>query len=423
MPAQNTPAQLNCAQPLFGDRLPLETPPPPHDIANGYRVNVAVIDTGAATPGATGDRSSCVLHGTAVTSVLREVAPGATVHSIRHSPREDRAEGTVAELIAAINTAREENPQIINISMVACEDTRELRDAVTAAQRDGALIVASVGNHGQCDEGVAPFPASIDGVIAVSAVSSTSPPANPSTGTLANGAPAEHSPGVQYQNGTHNLNAGRTVADYSAPGPWAQLYAPGGPVSATLDTDAGPRTIVGGPQPFIGTSFATPIISGTAALVWQAAPHLTAAEVRDILLQTATLGGAVPGSAEPLRVVNAQAAVEKALELREEHARKHPGQAGHGQAGQAHGDRAQNGHPVAPSSDALDTPGTADTSPTTVNVVNAAPVQTTAPDYSVPIALALLVSTVLIVALVARAFASESKPESGRTETTRHEAG
>lgn len=364
------PTPNTCQHPTTGPILPLDIPELPHGLATGRDIPIAVIDTGAANPGTTGDRDHCLLHGTAVASVLKEVAPRSHIHSIRHSPHVDRAEGTVEDLIHALNRAREHKAKVINISMVACEDLAALREAIAKAQDAGALVVSSIGNRGQCEEGTMPFPASVEGVIAVGAIGQRDKE------------PAEGS-----------WDAGRVPADYSAPGPWADLYAPGGPVSAQLHIDGKVHTVVGDPNPFLGTSFAAPVVSGTAALVWEILPSSDATLVSSIMLDTATHGGAVPGSSRPLLVIDPQAAVERALEIRAERASK-------------------------PINEATAMPLATDLSTT----VDTAPKVPDTPSYVVPASVAVLVCVVLIVALVVRALASDRSPASGSMDSTLHGA-
>lgn len=371
MPASHN----NCNQPIIGPALPIDVDELPHTITTGHRVPVTVIDTGAANPGTTGDRDHCLLHGTAVASVLTHIAPGADVRSVRHSPHPDRPNGTVADLINAIDRALQEKPKILNISMVTCEDTPQLREAMGRAQHQGVLVVASIGNRGQCDEGTAPYPATIESVLAVGAVEPRTP--DPAAGTW---------------------DAGRIVAQYSAPGPWADIYAPGGPVSAQLKMDGAVHTIVGDPNPFTGTSFAAPVVSGTAALIWQVLPDAPADLVRSILLDSAQHGGAVPGDTIPLKVINPHAAVELAMQHRDR-----------GREDSA-ADQGASSHDDA----------TSDHMALSVQAQTIQPVPT---DYAVPGALSLLVCSVGIVALIARAFSSDKRPASGRVDSTRHGAG
>ncbi|MDC7103114.1 S8 family serine peptidase [Corynebacterium falsenii] len=294
--------QDSCQQPTLGSAIPLDVGPGDpvadqhalehiHALTTGRDVPVAVIDTGASVPGVTGDDNHCYLHGTAVASVVKALAPGAAVTSIRHAPQTTSAQGTVADLIGAINAAVAGGARIINISMVACSGTPELSAALQRAMEGGALVVASTGNTGQCEPGTVPYPAGVEGVLAVGA--------------------------VEDPFATDSADAGRIPAPYSAPTSVVDVFAPGGPVSAQLAVGgAGGKvhTIVGDPAPFVGTSFAAPFVSATAALVWERDPGATAEQVRSILVDSAALGGAVGDMAEPLRVVDPLAAVTAAMD-------------------------------------------------------------------------------------------------------------
>ncbi|MEY8566095.1 S8 family serine peptidase [Corynebacteriaceae bacterium 7-707] len=292
-PVPQSHAQPRCDQPVFGDPIPLDVALP-HDLSTGVGVGVAVVDTGAAAPGVIadrpGDRDRCLLHGTAVAGTLRTVAPGSRVVSVRQG--DGGHDTTVADLVTALDRARagaaDHGVRVVNISVIACDDTAELREAVAAAEEAGLLLVAAAGNTGQCQDGRTPYPAALPGVLTVGGVD------------------ARH---------RDDLDAGRRPADYSVPGDWVDLHAPGGPVSALLEGpvhDRGgagtprTRTVVGDPSPFTGTSFAAPVVAGTAALVWQIRPEFTAAQVRSLLVDTAEQG-VVP-------VVSPTAAVSAALD-------------------------------------------------------------------------------------------------------------
>lgn len=268
----------------------------PHDVATGAGVGIALVDTGASSPGVVAGRAGsdldldhCVLHGSAVAGVLHAVAPDAVV--VSHRQDNDDGTGTVAGLVDALDRAvahalTSEHPQVrvVNMSLVACLDTAELRRAVTAAEDAGLLVVVAAGNSGQCPAQTAPFPASLPGVLTVGAVDTR----------------------ISDSRQVADLGPGRRPADYSVPGPWVDLHAPGGPVSTVLASTTGAVTVTGDPDPFIGTSFAAPVVSATAALVWQIRPDLTADRVREILLSTAQ-HGAVP-------VIDPAAAVTAALD-------------------------------------------------------------------------------------------------------------
>jgi type VII secretion-associated serine protease mycosin len=254
--------------------------------SKGDGVLVAVIDSGVDTdhpqlsapgkvlqgfdyirnkPGADFD---CISHGTAVASVIagdpepgigfRGVAPDAQILPLRVSDLDAGAgdTGTAVKpdvFAKAIEHAADCGAKVINLSVVMYADVPAVRYAVQYAQSEGALIVAAVGNQHQ-QQGQdqtqsqgpdpTPYPAAYPGVIGVGAI------------TI---------------NGTR--------LDASQVGPYVDLVAPGGGVLAA--------TRQHGYVFWDGTSFATPFVSGTAALVRSEFPQLSAAQVAQRLLATA----------------------------------------------------------------------------------------------------------------------------------------
>ena len=387
---------LNCQEQARDPDLHLPAPAYPHDLATGHGSTIIVVDTGVALPGATGERDSCILHGTAVATTAAQAAPGAHIHSLRHASRPDAVEGTVAELVTALEQARKVKAKhkIVNVSMVTCEPAPALEKAARELVADNALVVAPIGNMGQCDAGTATFPASLPGVLSVGAVESDTVMgaggARSAGGSAAastaggGGSPGEHpAPAV--------LNSGRVPAAYGLAGVPADIYAPGGPVVAQVGD--GPP-VVGSPEPFIGTSFAAPVVSGVAAMVWQLRPELTPAEVTGLLRETAQPGGAVDGveGLQTARVVDPSAALSLAREQLRDRAVDAADKDKHAP------DEAVAEVPVA---------------------VTAAPVAEQVTDYRVPLVLSAVLAVALVLVLVARAFASESTPPSGSPEITR----
>lgn len=424
---------LNCQEQARDPDPHLPAPAYPHDLATGHGSTIIVVDTGVALPGATGERDSCILHGTAVATTAAQAAPGAHIHSLRHAARPDAVEGTVAELVTALEQARKVKAKhkIVNVSMVTCEPAPALEKAVRELVADNALVVAPIGNMGQCDAGTATFPASLPGVLSVGAVegdTTIGAGGAGSTGgsTAASTAGGGGSPGEQPAPAV--LNSGRVPAAYGLAGVPADIYAPGGPVVAQVGD--GPP-VVGSPEPFIGTSFAAPVVSGVAAMVWQLRPELTAAEVTGLLRETAQPGGAVDGveGLQTARVVDPSAALSLAREQQRDLATRTEGQNEHGgaveraQAGLPGDPHAQGpGHEAgahdAATSGALDAPGGA--AADVPVAVTAAPVAEQVTDYRVPLVLSAVLAVALVLVLVARAFASESTPPSGSPEITRH---
>jgi membrane-anchored mycosin MYCP len=269
-------------------------------IADGSGVTVAVIDsgvrpigplTGRVVPGydligGSDGRSDCVGHGTAVASIIaarpargvgfRGLAPGATILPIRVSDAElvgGLPNGPAADasgLATAIRDAVRRGAQVLNLSLVLGADVPEVRRAVADAVAAGVVVVASVGNsHAPSGTDPTPYPAAYPGVIGVGAI-------DPS--------------GVR--------------SPASTVGPFVDVVAPGGSVTAAR--------LPGGLTVVDGTSFAVPYVAATAALVRQALPDLSGAQVAARILATADppVDGGPPeeyghGVVDPYRAVTA----------------------------------------------------------------------------------------------------------------------
>jgi membrane-anchored mycosin MYCP len=248
-------------------------------ITDGAGVTVAVIDSGVdaagpqlagavlagadlLVPGGTG-REDCKAHGTAVASIiaarpvggsgLRGLAPAAKILPVRVSERvaptgadtaTEPGAGDIADLVAGIRfaTTARPKPAVINLSISTTTDNPGLRSAVREAIAADIVLVAAVGNeHERGDP--RPYPASYEGVIGVGAV------------------------------GPDSLRvASSTVGSY------VDIVAPGSQVVGALPG--------GGHAAYEGTSFATPFVSATAALIRARWPQLHQAEVVRRLLAT-----------------------------------------------------------------------------------------------------------------------------------------
>ena len=246
--------------------------------ATGAGVRVAVIDSGvdATHPQLRGQvdrgrdflhdnadgRQDCVGHGTAVSSIiaarhvegagLQGLAPGATIVPVRVSEQTDgRAAGgqeaspaTFAQAIDWASSPSGGNADVINMSLVMTNDSDRVRGAVARALDRGVVVVAAVGNAGGADDSNPdPYPAAYPGVIGV---------------------------------GATDVNGVR--GDFSQHGRYVDVMAPGVDV-----TFAARRS---GHTSGQGTSYATPFVSATAALVKQRFPSLTPAQVTRRILAT-----------------------------------------------------------------------------------------------------------------------------------------
>jgi subtilisin family serine protease len=157
-------------------------------------------------------------------------------------------DGTPADLAEAIAWAADPgrgNADVLNLSVVMTGDDDRVRRAVAAALVRGVVVVAAAGNNGSPEKGnPTPYPAAYPGVIGVGAVT-----------------PA----GVR--------------ASFSQHGDYVDLVAAGEGV-----TTAAPRS---GHTTRQGTSFATPYVTATVALLLERFPGLSPAQVQRRLTATA----------------------------------------------------------------------------------------------------------------------------------------
>jgi membrane-anchored mycosin MYCP len=183
---------------------------------------------------------------------FRGLAPGVTIVPIRISEQEnvDRASvgdhGSPQDFADAIDFAvGAGHAQVINLSLVMDEEVPVVTEAVTRAIAAGVVVVAAVGNNDDADSGnKTPYPANVPGVIGVGAID-------------ANGVRAE----------------------YSRHGGYVDVMAAGDKVTADA-LHAGQTSVS-------GTSFATPFVAATAALILQRYPGSTPQQVSDRIVATA----------------------------------------------------------------------------------------------------------------------------------------
>jgi len=134
--------------------------------------------------------------------------------------------------------------KVININFATSIEDPNEGAAIHDAMEKGVLVVAAAGNSGQ---NVPLYPAAYDCVLGVGAV---------------------------------NRDAIR--AGFSTYGLGVDVVAPGASVLSTTLTD-----VSGGYAYVHGTSFASPHVSGLAALIFSARPDLTAWDVREIIMRSA----------------------------------------------------------------------------------------------------------------------------------------
>ncbi|WP_051099005.1 type VII secretion-associated serine protease mycosin [Actinopolyspora mortivallis] len=272
---------------------------------------IAVIDTGVnphprltprledggslITGGALND---CDGHGTIVAGIIAArqseqtgfvgVAPESTILSIRQSSSvyQDRdrgtTPGTTASMAQAINSAVAQGADVINVSQASCqslarasnpldEGNQQLHNAVRNAYANEVVVVAAAGNAGgKCEKNA---------------------PDDPSTAVL----PAWFD---RYVLTVAAVNQHGAPSEFTVPGPWVDVAAPGENLIA-LDPGVGGSGLVNRvvhgpdnePQPIQGTSFAAPYVSGLAALIKQKNPQLSAEQVMRRITETAQHNG------------------------------------------------------------------------------------------------------------------------------------
>jgi subtilisin family serine protease len=179
--------------------------------------------------------------------------------------------GSSADIAAGIRWAADQGAQVLNLSLGGSVDTAVERNAVAYAIGKGVVVVAAMGNSGTSDPS---YPAAYPGVIAVGAV-----------------------------------NATDRRAGFSQTGPHIDVVAPGVNVLSTHwdDTYAS----------FQGTSMAAPHVAGVAALVLSCNSAMPAAQLGQIMRDTARPlrddpADPVPNDRYGSGLVDAKAALDRA---------------------------------------------------------------------------------------------------------------
>jgi hypothetical protein len=192
----------------------------------------------------------------------------------------DIDDGAVVE---AILYATDNGAKVINMSFGGYVYSKAYVDAINYATSHGVVVVAAKGNDGS---GAAFYPADNAGVVSVGALDKN---------VDAVSVPADFS------------NYHKTSMDIMAPGSFViGLSQPG----TRLDSEVGTDYAM-----WDGTSMASPIVAGAIAWLWRAAPALSASEITNLVLGTASKHGAYTHWPNGWRELDMYAAY-KALEAR-----------------------------------------------------------------------------------------------------------
>lgn len=214
-------------------------------------------------------------HGTCVLSTMLTeydsfgqklgTAPDANYILIRTEDVESEYVGEMDNLIRGIQYADSMGADIITISLgYRLFDNSEddltyeqmnghlpLSQAATAAARNGKLVIVAAGNDALIDWHYLSTPADADSIICVGAVSTDSMP----------GRFSSYGPTAD----------GRLKPEVAAWGVASTVYSPS--YRQTVSAN--------------GTSFAAPRVAGLAACLWQAMPHLSAMDLRTLIIESA----------------------------------------------------------------------------------------------------------------------------------------
>lgn len=236
-------------------------------------VDVALIDTGVNLPPNFSGRiliepspagaTEGTEHGTHNASIVLAVAPNARILPV---PNVVSDRSPDAGILRGIAYAAQQNADIILINLGRESGVEEQLGAYQAAVRSASRSLVIVASHlraGQDRTGDVGVPAKVPGVMAI--------------------APS---------------NARGTLAAFAVVGPETALAAPGENVRALT-----PR---GGLSAMSGSSMSASIVAGVAALVKGARPELTPAQIRQVLVSTAT-----PIAGQQFGIVNAAAALAR----------------------------------------------------------------------------------------------------------------
>jgi serine protease AprX len=238
-------------------------------------------------------------------SLFVGVAPDATLINMKVAATDGAVD--VSQIIAAIDwvvTHRNDaglNIRVLNLSFGtdSVQDARldPLSHAVEAAWRKGIVVVVAVGNDGLTTTRVS-MPAANPYVIAVGASDhrATEPKGDDTVASFSTkGSVSRHADLVA---------PGRSIVGLRTPNSYIDSNYPTGLLSTTLDPTQ--RFFKGS-----GTSQATAVVSGAAALLLQARPTLTPDQVKKLLTGTATpmpLGDLVAQGSGQLNIGGAVAA-------------------------------------------------------------------------------------------------------------------
>lgn len=230
----------------------------PYDVLTGSKKTMPVSDHGTHVSGIIAASADNGIGGAGV-------APGTKIIPVNVF---FQSMAFTSDIIKGIQYAVDSGADIINMSLGTFEYSKAFDESVQAAYKKGVLIVAASGNESQA---MSNYPAGFKNVVSVAATTTSD-----------------------------------TKAFYSNYGATIDIAAPGSSIISTM-----PKGKYG---KMSGTSMASPVVAGVAALILDKEPHLTNEQVAYRLKQTAApIKNAHTGKNYEYKRVNAQNALKYRL--------------------------------------------------------------------------------------------------------------
>lgn len=181
-------------------------------------------------------------HGSHVAGLVLLIAPQSSIMPLRVLDSDGR--GSLFAILKAIKYATDNNAKVINLSLGTYADTNSMRELADYAKMRQSVLISAAGNENTDQQDKWQYPASIEGVLAVAATDQNDRKAN--------------------------FSNYHQFVDISAPG--VSLYS---------------TYWNGGYSYWSGTSMATPLVAGGAALILAKSPQMTAVQAMDTLKNSA----------------------------------------------------------------------------------------------------------------------------------------
>jgi subtilisin family serine protease len=216
-------------------------------------------------------------HGTHVSGIIAAdhtqgpvegLAPGAQI--IPANFMDSTGSGSLGTAIVALQYVAQRGAKVINASWGGSACSQSLKNVMSSLSSQGVLLVVAAGNNGEDIDSSPDYPANFNFANQLNVASTT-----------------ENDIMDTWSNYSYNL---------------VHLGAPGDTIYSTFP---------GATQAYMsGTSMATPMVTGTAALLWSFRPTATAAQIRQAILSGVDLRGLATTTKGRLNVSNSMTALK-----------------------------------------------------------------------------------------------------------------